>query len=164
MNLKESVRNNVILSYYDFIMKVAMAWINPELYWTTEENGPATISWRKRKSTVLVASAATAEMNETKRLRTNQIKDDSLYVHGSLFIRLNTSEVHLPDEAKGEARYSLHKWLEIDTQKGIAMCKSCNVNLCKACFKLFHTEHDLVRMKKTLNLKYSNNTRKNTNK
>jgi len=70
----------------------------------------------------------------------------------------------LLDEAKGKARFSLHKWLGIETQKGITMFNTCNINLVKACFKLFHTEHDLVCMKKTPKLEYSNSTRKNTNK
>ena len=114
--------------------------------------------------TASVEFSATAEVNQTKILRINQITDDPLCLHGSISIRMNTSVVHLPDEAKGKARYYLHKWLGIEAQKGITMCKTCNFNLCEECFKLFHTEYDLVRMKKTLKLKYSNNTRKNNNK
>jgi len=63
MNLKEGVRKNVILSHYDFRMKIAVAWIGPELYWTTDENFPATTSWRKRNLTASVALLATAEVN-----------------------------------------------------------------------------------------------------
>jgi len=151
--------------YHIMTLEWRLQWheLIQKLYWTTEENVPATTSWRKRNSTASVALLATAEVNQTKILRINQITDNSLCVHGSLSIRLNTSDARLPDESKGKARCSLHKWLGIETQKRITICKTCNANLCKSCFKLFHTEHDLVRMKKILKLKYSNNTRKNTN-
>ena len=69
--------------------------------------------------TAPVVSSATVEVNQTKSLRKNKITDDSLCVHGPLSIRLNTSDVHLPDEAKGKDSFFLHKWLGIETQKGI---------------------------------------------
>ena len=149
----EGVQKSAILTHHDFRKKVAMAWINPELYWPTEVNGPNSSNWKKRKATASVALSV--ESDPPQRARATQISDTSLGPYGALSIRLDTTKSHFPEIAKNKARCSMHKWLGIETQKGITMCRTCNVNLCKDCFKLFHTTPNLVVKKEALKQKYN---------
>ena len=51
---------------------------------------------------------------------------------------------HLPDSAEGKAKYSLHRWVGIDTQRDDMHCKTCNVNLCMLFYHLFHSDAEIV--------------------
>ena len=45
---------------------------------------------------------------------------------------------------------SLQRRLGYDTQTGITYRETCNVNLCKTCFKYFHITLNIARDKKSL--------------
>ena len=49
VNLQAGKKKYELLSQHDFRMKVTMAWINPEIYWVGETNGPALSTWKKQK-------------------------------------------------------------------------------------------------------------------
>ena len=69
-------------------------------------------------------------------------------------MRLDTTKCHLADKSKGRSRFSLHRWLVFETQRGITYCETCNVNLCKNCFKYFHVTPDIASEKKSLARKF----------
>ena len=73
---------------------------------------------------------------------------------GSLFMPLDITKCHLVDNAKGHSRCSLHRWLVYEIQIGITYCETCNVNLCKTCFKYFHVTPDIASEKKSLARKF----------
>ena len=72
-------------------------------------------------------------MGEQKQ-RAAKVTDDALKPGGFLSVRLDSLKEHFPDPAKKNARCSLHKWVGVETEKGITYCLTCNVNLCKDCF------------------------------
>ena len=41
VKLKAGVSKSDLLFHHDFRKKVAMTWISPNIYWSTEMNGPA---------------------------------------------------------------------------------------------------------------------------
>ena len=74
-------------------------------------------------------------VSKPKKLRTEKLEDNMLKPDGALFMRLDITKFHLADKAKGRSRCSFHRWLEFETQRGNTYCETCNVNLCKNCFK-----------------------------
>ena len=74
-------------------------------------------------------------VSNPQKLRTEKLADNALHTDEALFMRLDTTKCHLADKAKVNSRCSLHRWLGFDTQRGITYCETCNVNLCKKCFK-----------------------------
>ena len=73
---------------------------------------------------------------------------------GELFMWLDTTKCHLADKAKVHSRFSLYRWLVFETQIVITYCETCNVNLCKNCFKYFHVTPDIASGKKLLARKF----------
>ena len=41
MNLKAGVSKSYLLLHHNFCKNIEMAWISPNIYWSTEMNGPA---------------------------------------------------------------------------------------------------------------------------
>ena len=68
-------------------------------------------------------------VSKPKKLRTKKLDDNVLKPDGALFMRLDRTKCHLSDKAKVHSRFSLHRWLGFETQRGITYCKTCNVNL-----------------------------------
>ena len=129
-----------------------MAWINPELYWTEENDGPTTTSWKKRKALRSVASISSASTESKKKkarpARCTPLSDNMLAPAGSMCVRLDTSLDHFPNPVtKPKSRCSLHKWLGIETTRQLSYCQTCNVNLCVDCNKIFHTDKELLKNK-----------------
>ena len=152
---QEGVEKRNILSHHDFRKKVAMAWINPDLCWTEEHQGSVRTHWNKRKlHHPSIASFTDRTSPPNKKLRAAKLSDEALGPKGFLSVRLDTTKQHFPECAKGNARCSLHKWVGIETQAQVSHCSTCNVNLCKQCFKLFHVCNDLVKEKQNLRRKY----------
>ena len=89
-----------------------------------------------------------------KKLCTEKIDDNVLKPDGALFMQGDTTKYHLSDKAKGRSRCLLHIWLGFDTQRDITYCETCNVNICKTCFKYFHVTLDIASEKKSLARKF----------
>ena len=92
-------------------------------------------------------------VSKPKELHTAKLNNNALKPDGSLFMWLDTTKCHLADKAKVHSSCSLHRWLVFDTQRGITYYKTCNVNLCKNCFKNFHVTPDISCEKKSLSSK-----------
>ena len=146
-------RKKNIMSHHDFRKAVAMAWINPDLYWQEERNGPVQTCYQKRKAARSVSSNDSSSY-APKRQRCIKIFDYCFKEGGALRCRLDTSKEHFPTSAKGKSRCSLHKWVGIETQRQISFCATCNVNLCQDCFKYFHVTEDILGQKSKLTAKY----------
>ena len=54
------------------------------------------------------------------------VDDNNLATHGDVYLQLEKIIDHLPDSAEKKARCSLHRWSEIDTQKGAMHCSTFN--------------------------------------
>ena len=74
-------------------------------------------------------------VSKPKKIRTEKLDENVLKPDGSLFMRLDTTKYHLADNSKGHSMCSLNIWLGFETHRGITYCATCNVNLCKTCFK-----------------------------
>ena len=96
--------------------------------------------------------------------RCAKVTDDVFKSGGYLSIRLDSSREHFPDDAKKNARCSLHKWVGVETEKGVSYCRTCNVNLCHLCFKYYHVTKDIVGEKEKLKKKYTPKTKRKPNK
>ena len=93
------------------------------------------------------------------KVRTKRLNDASLDVGGHFKCRLDTTLDHLPVKTAGtNSRCALHKWVNIETQKQVMFCPTCNVNLCLSCYRLFHTKPNLLQMKESLSNKYNHQT------
>jgi hypothetical protein len=70
---------------------------------------------------------------------------------GSFCNRLNHCGIfHCPEpRKKNSARCALHRWMNRDWQvfQGVVCCSHCAVHLCIPCFKIFHTERDIIKKK-----------------
>ena len=93
-------------------------------------------------------------VSKPKELCTAKLDDYVLNPDGALFMRLNTTNFNLAYKAKGYSRCSLHRWWVFDTQRIITYCETCNVNLCKNCFRYFHVTPDIESEKKSLARKF----------
>ena len=114
---------------------------------------------RGKKKSVAMASSSSVDgyvsyVSKPKKLCTAKLDDNVLNPYRELFMRLDTTKCHLEDKAKGCSRCSLHRWLGFETQKGITYHETCNVNLCKNCFKYFHVTPDIASEKKSLARKF----------
>ena len=89
-------------------------------------------------------------VSKRKKLRTAKLYNNALKPDGALFMQLDTTKYHLAYKAKCHSRCSFHRWLGFDTQKVITYRETCNVNLCKTCFKYFHVTLDIASEKRLL--------------
>ena len=138
-----------------------MVWISPNIYWSTEMNEAALSTW-KRRIVFAMASSSSVDgyvtyVSKPKKICTAKLDDNVLKPDGSLFMQLDTTKCHLADKAKGHSRCSLYRWLVFRTHSGITYCETCNVNICKTCFKYFHVTLDIASQKKLLARKFYNN-------
>ena len=62
----------------------------------------------------------------------NSIDENKLAPHGDLYRQLEKIIDHLPDSAGGKARFILHRWDGIETQKDIMNRSTCNIT-CVCC-------------------------------
>ena len=49
VNLEAGVSKSNLIPHHNFRKKVVIEWISPNIYWSTETNGPALSTWKKRK-------------------------------------------------------------------------------------------------------------------
>ena len=93
-------------------------------------------------------------VSKPKKIRKAKLDKNMLKPDGALFMWLDKTKCHLEDKAKGHSRCFLHISLGFETQRGITYCETCNVNLCKTCFKYFHVTLDIASEKKSLSRKF----------
>ena len=76
---------------------------------------------------------------------TNKINvdDNNLAPHGELYLHPEKIIDHLLYSAEGKERFSIYRWVGIDTQKNVMHFPTCNVNLCVLCYNLFYSDVDI---------------------
>jgi hypothetical protein len=149
-----------VLSHYDYIKQISLAWINQELYWPhkvtktkatkkrSREPETTQARSRKRKPDTDIASVSSAGSS-----RCPKIEDDSLDPNnGKLCIRLNHSFQHFPKKSKSKKpKCALHRWARgrnaSEVQVGVTTCSICRVNLCIKGYHIFHKEAHLLGKK-----------------
>jgi hypothetical protein len=171
------------VSHYDFIKQIALAWIEPDLYWpgwngndkkrrscdvdkvsTLTSGGGSSVSTASRTRQRIVqqndssrstkSSITTTDHGENEKAK--RMNDNSLDpARGSLRMRLDCGLDHIPEIKKGtRARCQLHRWAIGRDAKGaevrgnsIMKCQTCKVNLCSACWKIFHKKANILSEK-----------------
>jgi hypothetical protein len=103
---------------------------------------------RKRKATNIALQLD--KPTETRKKKSTQFTDKTLSGQGALRTRLDSTLDHMPLPSGVNSRCSMHRWLGIETEKSILKCKACNVNLCPQCYRVFHVEQDLVKIKQRI--------------
>ncbi len=153
------------LSHYDFIKQVALAWIEPGIYWP----GWNTTRRKTRRSQSADDSACTSVSSESivgRRIRTRSVKsepqrkrrrmtDNALNpLRGCMKDRLNKSLVHNPINISKEGKRGkcqLHRWARgndgKEVRQNILKCSVCEVHLCCDCWAIFHNTHDITSEK-----------------
>ena len=105
-------------------------------------------------SSSLSVDGSVSYVNNPKKLRTAKLDNNVLEPDGALFMRLDTTKCNLADKSRVLSRCSFHRWLVFETQRGITYCETCNVNICKTCFKYFHITLDISSEKESLARKF----------
>ena len=157
------VERKNLMTHHDFRRAIATYWINPKEYKRDlKSTEPHTL---KRKSSASTISSITKDSPPKKKIiktGLHHVTDASLCPReGTLNCRLNKSIDHIPVEATGRARCRLHWWGGIETQAKILACPGCGVSLCVKCYRLFHTEADIVGMKDKLIRSFKNRNKSN---
>ena len=77
-------------------------------------------------------------------------------VGGALRCRLGTSICHLPGDnlnqlKKRSLQCAFHRWAnrKAEFKKYIIMCKNCRVSLCLWCYRAFHEDKDVEKLRET---------------
>jgi hypothetical protein len=93
---------------------------------------------------------------EVSKKKAPSITDKTLHpISGSICKRLDRSLEHFPESPnKTSARCAVHRWAMGDNRleycNSIMKCSECKVSLCFGCFRLFHTQPNLVNRKAEL--------------
>ena len=149
------IDSKAAVNHYEYIKQIALAWINQDVYW------PKEIKQKKRKTeqddgkrkTRRVARALdTDSSTSSKTSKATSFNEKTLHPTGKLSCRLNTSVQHFLECSPVRRRQcQLHRWArgrEGKEERGsILTCSICRVHLCISCYKLFHTEANIVGKK-----------------
>ena len=102
------------------------------------------------------ASSATSD-SATVQKRNTTMNDLSLDPHkGSLKCRLNSFVSHYPQKSGNKrAKCQLHRWARGRSGKevrgaGVQHCSECQVDLCYACWRIFHEKAQIIEMKEEI--------------
>jgi hypothetical protein len=167
------VPNNLRQTHLEFCKEAAMAWIDEDFYM---EHLAKNVSPKKRKHaeafvdeiapTTLDAAfssygkgpSAKKQKQALPKMRCKSSNNKSLHPKtGNLNCRLKKSMCHLPSlpiiKIVGKAKCGLHSWLGYKYCSNVSYFEGCNIHLCMHCYKLFHTETDLVSQKDYLKSK-----------
>ena len=141
-----------MLSHHDFRKDIILKWINPREYEDAREQ-------KKRESSSSTVSSITVDLvsvDEGPEIKKRRVCDTTVADGSDLSrLRLDQTLDHFPYPSEvGSARCGLHRWAGIETQKTVLLCKTCGVNLCLKCYRLFHITADLLSMRKKINPKY----------
>ena len=143
------------LNHSQFIRHVAIAWIKPLVYWSSNNSRKRGHSSISRSTTITAASTECVSI--ITRISTvflpkqnATLSDKSLAPYtGAFRWRLDHAFNNLlVYNDKPEASCKMHYWLSkakywAQIMKGLA----CNVTLCLSCYKSFHKIPNLVKMK-----------------
>ena len=163
-------KRSELISHYKFRKQIALALICPKLYGgkpsddndndNTEEaktTATATMTGRPTKKQRTNTSFTTRRQlaQETKSKRSVRVNDKTLDpINGDLACRLKHDLDHFPDNNYDKkqminVKCAMHRWYNRDIQKkdNILICSTCQVALCKYCYKAFHKEHDIERLR-----------------
>jgi len=154
-----------LISHYEFRKSVALALIAPDEFYPssdieqqsvtscdTKSNSTGQVGRPKKKRRVTFTTRSRATKPAVAACRVN---DKTLHpLHGSLKCRLNKNVPHLPDDNVLEQRNrslrcALHRWYDRKAQikRDVVICSTCKVSLCIWCFKRFHEEPDVDKLK-----------------
>ena len=146
-----------VLSHYDYIKQISMAWIDPDRYWPNKKR-----SKRKRGTTPVRRSVRLEDSSDddesmstaTSATSTRCQPIDAAALHpisGSLNVRLNTAIQHLPVHiTTKKSRCQLHRWARgrgkgaQSVMSGVIMCSVCRVSLCVKCYNIYHKVANVV--------------------
>ena len=156
-----------LLSHYEFRKAIALALIAPEEFYDRFEPEEESVASSHTSSSTTRQAGRPAKRRRvaitrsvsTKPVGACRVNDKTLHpVHGALKCRLNRSVPHLPDDNVLEQRNkslrcALHRWNDWDSQikRDVVICSTCKVSLCIWCFKKFHEEPDVSKLKHYLN-------------
>ena len=150
VHLSHGGKKKYLLTQHDFRRAIPIYWINEEHSRRNAVKERPIVVRQKRKSTHVSTGGTSTILSLTQVTPTRKKKacggnDSSLCPEaGSLKTRLNCSLDHIPDNSKPNARFSLHRWFSIETQKAISYCHGCNVNLCLQCYHIFNKHRDII--------------------
>ena len=100
----------------------------------------------------------------TTTYKKKDVDCNNLAPHGDLYLQSKKWIDHLPDSAEGKARCSLYEWVGIDIQKDVIYYPTCNVIFCVLCYRLFHSNFDIVNMEDSISTRFKRlKPRKSTN-
>ena len=138
------------LTHYDFIKKIALAWIDPENYWPkqTTRSAKTSISSSSTSTTRSIITRLSSVPPPPKKMATFSNRSLDPYI-GALRCRLDRNLDHLPVENdKPHANCQLHFYLsKVKRRSKMMKCNTCNARLCIDCYKKFHTVPDLKTQK-----------------
>lgn len=153
-----------LLAHLQFRERIAECWINPDKYSNemkqNEHKNNNFMQKRKRDSSLSSVSSVTvndALLPNTKKPKVSakHVMDRSLAPGGNSQCRLDRHLDHLLcKKESNRARCALHRWIGIETSSQLSNCATCGAHLCSQCYRLFHTEPNLVAMKEKLRKKY----------
>ena len=139
-------------THMEFRKNIALAWIvNPKEYNAELRQAASmkTPTRRRRRrdedesgvsgitlDSALQSTVTTSTSRPAKQLKRTRMSDDALDpVAGKLACRLDPTLDHIPIRPpNGKLRCSIHRWVEVETQKDFMLCPSCDVNLCLDCY------------------------------
>ena len=147
VNKEHGVDKQQLLSHHDFQKSIALSWI--------QKTGKYSIRKRKRGRTTDSISPLTIDFSSkfsisasSEHNKCSRVTDDSLQpITGGLSRRLDVTLDHLPDPSKSNSRCSLHRFVGIETERQVAYCATCKVNLCIKCYRFFHRIADVKSLK-----------------
>jgi hypothetical protein len=168
------VPKNLRQTHLEFYKEATMALIGEDFYM---EHLVKNVSPKKRKHaeafvdeiapTTLDAAfsscygkgpSAKKQKQALPKMRCSSTNDKSLHPKTwNWSCRLKKSVCHLSSlpiiKIAGRAKCGLHSWLGFNYCSNLSCCEGCNIHLCMHCYKLFHTETDLVSQKDYLKSK-----------
>ena len=106
-----------VLSHYDYIKQISMAWIDPVRYWPNKRRSKRKRAKMTGRRSVRLADSSDDDESmstatSTTSTRCQPIDAATLHpISGSLNVRLNTAIQHLPVQlTTKKARCQLHRW------------------------------------------------------
>ena len=158
-----------MLSHYDYIKQISLAWISPDTHWPKRE-----LQKKKRRQPVIdqaissstcskrrldddissLHTSSSLTMVSATSTKCNEVNNNILHpISGKLSTRLITTVQHFPEEPTcKQKRCQLHRFARGRNGSevmagGVIKCSVCRVNLCLLCYNVFHKESNIVDKK-----------------
>jgi len=163
----EEVPKESRYTHYEFLKEVGLYWMNPPQMEAEEvvvDYGKGIFS--PSASTVSTLTASSSKKAPSSRGK--YVTDKSLSPDGKFNKRLYDSKLHFGEDCVNyicekqdePPTCRLHNWFGGKSKYKIMHCPVCDINLCVNCYKLFHTEANLVDMKAKLKKQYERQLKK----